>query len=565
MKNWIVIAWMCILAGSPALAENYLINGGQESRIHYQMTQKIHPAPKTRLLKLSYVIPTHFNSPTYRQKIENLSVNFTPEPSDKTEKIDPRGNSVVEATWNSPTLPVSTAFQFTALNSVALKTLQTDAPFPLLRLPEDVHVYLNPTQQAPSDNNQIASKARELTASASTEFDAVQRILTWVVDHMHYILTPEHYDAEYSFQTGKGNCQNYSHLSAAMMRAVGIPVRIVNGITLKEPYDVEMGHATLTMKMAQGRHSWIEVFFPDLGWVPFDPQGTQLFVSNRFIRVEVGIDNNETVNDGLIRWSHTKGAAAKPGFEEHIYAEFPEDRVVLSAKKTDYGPSKLLLSPVVEGTFSKQTAPPKPLLPEKLPDSELRKLTYTKPHRFGNLDFPEHIDFLSAVGPVTAGKSGTMEMRKNFLVETAEYVTTQGKQFAQIFILDRPMRLEEIGLALHRFNEDGQLWLELSKDQEGHPGDFVTTSDILSLNDIRFTTGYAWVDFDFRQASIILSPGRYWVALGFTGSPVVNWFFSYGKPVGPQNGTRYKMMFDDAWSRSLAYEFNYRVVGFSAE
>jgi len=51
------------------------------------------------------------------------------------------------------------------------------------------------------------------------------------------------------------------------------------------------------------------------------------------------------------------------------------------------------------------------------------------------------------------------------------------------------------------------------------------------------------------------------VALGFTGSPVVNWFFSYGKPIGPQDGTRYKTIFDADWSRSLDFEFNYRVTG----
>ena len=63
---------------------------------------------------------------------------------------------------------------------------------------------------------------------------------------------------------------------------------------------------------------------------------------------------------------------------------------------------------------------------------------------------------------------------------------------------------------------------------------------------------------------IKLSPGRYWVALGFTGSPIINWFYSYGKPVGPQDGTRYKTIFDRTWSRSLSFEFNYRIVGFSA-
>jgi hypothetical protein len=44
----------------------------------------------------------------------------------------------------------------------------------------------------------------------------------------------------------------------------------------------------------------------------------------------------------------------------------------------------------------------------------------------------------------------------------------------------------------------------------------------------------------------------------------VNWFYTYGKPVGPVDGTRYKSVFQDDWSGALNYEFNYRLVGITA-
>ncbi len=56
-------------------------------------------------------------------------------------------------------------------------------------------------------------------------------------------------------------------------------------------------------------------------------------------------------------------------------------------------------------------------------------------------------------------------------------------------------------------------------------------------------------------------PGAYWIGLGFTGSPIVNWFYTYGKPVGPSDGTRYKSVYEQDWSGALSYEFNYRVIG----
>jgi transglutaminase-like putative cysteine protease len=564
MKRLFIIG-LVVLTGVPVFAENYLLNGNQESQIQYQMVQKVQPSAGVQELILSYVVPESFVSRTYMQKITDLDFNFSPPPTGRKDRMDKRGNKVIEVTWKAPSTPVTATVRLTAMNRTQLRQLQTRAPFPLSNLPDSAMEYLKATQQVAADDDRIRQKAHALTDSAQNEFDAVQKVLTWVVDHMHYVLTPQSYDALYAFQSGKGNCQNYSHLAAALMRAVGIPVRIVNGITLRQPYDIQLENAILTMKMAQGRHSWIEVYFPDLGWVPFDPQGSELFVSNRFVRIEVGMDNNETRQDGLMSWIQAEDVTGRPRIEETINAEFAADRVEIDASKTDYGPRGMLLCPQVEAAFSKVTTAPKPLPEKEVPEKVLNRLHFVEPYVFGNLEFPENVDFLSARGPARKSAEGVMEMRKNFLVETAEYVTTQGNQYAQTFVLRRPMQLQRVGLALHKFNSEGQLWLELLKDNGGIPGEIIASSDIIDLDRIKFTPGYSWVDFEFKDTSIVLSPGRYWVALGFTGSPIVNWFFSYGKPVGPQDGTRYRTLFDDTWSRSLAFEFNYRITGLAPE
>jgi len=569
-----------------AVAENYLINGGQESQINYQMEQQVAPAPGTQKLILSYVVPSTFSSPTFNQKISQFRIDFSQNPANREEDVDARGNKIIRMTWNRPTGLINCKIALSTLNSTGLKPLKTTATFPLTSVPAEVQVYLTSTTQVASNHAQIASQAKQLTATAKTEFDAVQQIISWVVDRMQYVLVPESYEALYSFRTGKGNCQNYSHLAAALMRAVGIPARIVNGVTLKQPYDVDVGDGILTLRMAQGRHSWIEVWFPDLGWVPFDPQQTQLFVSNRFIRVEVGLDNEETSNDGLIRWTQSASGGGQPQFEEAIESTFIGDRVQLNAQKQNYGPKKLLFSPAVDAAFTKVVIAPKPPVassssspaspangasgrsnqPAPITPRRYAEAEYNKPYSAGNLEFPRNVDFLATRGPAQQRADGQMEMRKNFMVETAEYVTTQGNQYAQAFVLTKPIKLNKVGLALHRFGGDGQLWVEILKDDgKGKPADYLATSQMINLNQIRFSTGYDWVDFDFGSEAPELPAGRHWIALGFTGSPIINWFFTYGKTVGPEDGTRYKTMFDETWSRSLAYEFNYRVVGFSAD
>ena len=423
--------------------------------------------------------------------------------------------------------------------------------------------YLSATGQVQTNEARIKNKAEELVQGVETEFDAVQRILTWVVDHMRYVSPPQQYDAVYAFENGKGNCQNYSHLTAALMRAVGIPVRIVNGVTLKEPYTINTSEGDFTFKMGQGRHSWIEVYFSDLGWIPFDPQQSELFVSNRFVRIEVGVDNEETVNDGMVRWRQAKGVKGRPQFQEVIEAEFQEDNIQLTLEKQDYGPKNMLLCPKVQTSF-KPIVVPKPPPPVVIPKVDLDKMTYDEPFLFGNLDFPIGVDFIFTRGPAQEGGEDEYEMRKNFLVETAEYVTTKLTQYSQVSVIEKPVKLTKVGLALHKFGGSGQLWIDLMEDDAGKPGGTLATSDLINLDQIPVRPGYDWVDFDFSKESPVLSPGKYWIGLGFTGSPIINWFYTYGKPVGPVDGTRYKGVYEEDWSGALAYEFNYRVVGWTS-
>lgn len=544
-----------------AQAENYLVNGGQNSRFNYQLTQEIVPVPGMSELDLSFVIPQSFQSPTYNQQISNLKIDFQPGPTNRKEKQDQRGNKILQVNWANPGRPIKTLITFTAQNFTKLEKLTSSAPFPIKNIRADAQPYLQSTEQVAANDPQIRARARELVSGAATQYDAVQRILSWVVDHMHYVLNPPSYDALYSYRSGKGNCQNYSHLTAALMRSVGIPVRIVNGVTLKRPYEIETPQGELVIKIAQGRHSWIEVYFEDLGWVPFDPQQTQLFVSNRFIRIEVGIDNQETIQDGLLRWSMSGMGSGQPQFDEGIEAEFSQDQVSIRGEKQNYGPKNLLLTPPVQTNFipyqSKKEEPEPP--PVTRPE-DIKQLPFQKSVFFGNLEFPAGLDFTAARGPVQPVKGNQYEMQKSFLVETAEYVTSQ-EQYAQVFRLDKPLKLENIALAIHKFGGSGNIWIELLKDNNGVPGEVLATSEIILVDEMRFKIGYNWEYFDFSKQNTLLTTGYYWIALGFTGDPIMNWFYTYGKPVGPQWGTRYKTIFDTTWSKSLSYELNYRIQG----
>lgn len=558
-RLWVLLGAVLLGAAAPASAENFTVRGEMGSEIRYELRQRITTGGGIRQTELSFVLPRSFQSPTFRQEIRDVDLSFAPRPDEQKNTEDGRGNRILTSIWNVAPAAIDVRLAVSALNATGLETLSTNAPFPPEALPAEFQDYLRATEQVQSDDPRIRALAGERTKGVSTQFDAVQRLVSWVVDHVAYVNPPPRYDALYALDSGKGNCQNFSHLSAALLRASGIPVRIVNGMTLNRPFDLVWQQGVMTFKMGQGRHSWIEVWFPDLGWVPFDPQNSQMFVSNRFLRIEVGVDNNETKNDGLLRWSQPRDAALKPRLQETVNSDFLKDRVSLRGERESYGPRNLLLSPSVRASFQQLAIRPPPP-PPVFTETEKRAFRYEVPFVYGNLEFPEEVDF--AFPRATRPTGGdAFEMRRNFLVETAEYVTTNLTQYAQVAVLQKPLRLEKVGFALHHFGGEGWLWADLFADRDGKPGPPIATSALMNLSDIPARPGYRWVDFDFSGEGPVLMPGAYWIALGFSGSPVVNWFYTYGKPVGPVHGTRYKGVFEKEWSNALNYEFNYRLVG----
>jgi len=548
----------------PLYAENFTLDGDMSSQIRFEIQKNVTVTPGVKTMTLSFVAPPSFQSPTFDQVIRDFDIRFTPTPQDRKRYTDKRGNDIVSATWKNPRQAIDARLSFDVSNTTTLKTLDTHAPFPIPTIPGDVRYYLKATKQIQSEDARIKKLAHKLTQGLNTEFDAIQQIITWVVDNIRYVTPPKRYDALYSLESGRGNCQNYSHMAAALMRAVDIPVRIINGVTLKKGFNIARQGGVLTVRMGQGRHSWIEVWFPDLGWVPLDPQQTAMFVANRFIRVEVGLDNNETVHDGRLRWIQAKGSKGRPDTYETIGAEFSDDRVNIRGNRESYGPKNLLLCPDVKAAF-KKVALVQPPPPPVISDKEKAELRFTMPFVFGNLEFPENIDFAFPPTRAVAKGGGSFEKTRDFYVETAEYVTTKLTQYAQVFVLKKPVKLRQIAMALHKFGGAGQLWIDLYKDAAGKPGDIMAASDLLDLGTMSLRPGYRWTTFSFEKDDIILMPGSYWIGLGYTGSPIVNWYYTYGKPVGPTEGTRYKGVYESDWSGALSYEFNYRVAGLTVQ
>jgi hypothetical protein len=69
------------------------------------------------------------------------------------------------------------------------------------------------------------------------------------------------------FDLRRGYCDYYASTMAVMSRAAGLPARLVVGYASGN-YDEAQDRYIVT---AANAHSWVEIYFPTYGWVPFEP------------------------------------------------------------------------------------------------------------------------------------------------------------------------------------------------------------------------------------------------------------------------------------------------------
>ncbi|WP_040984001.1 transglutaminaseTgpA domain-containing protein [Oceanobacillus jeddahense] len=82
----------------------------------------------------------------------------------------------------------------------------------------------------------------------------------------------EDYVDQFLFETQIGYCDNFSTAMVVMLRSEGIPARWAKGFTSGERIDSNAEEETHVNQVANSNaHSWVEVYFPDVGWVPFEP------------------------------------------------------------------------------------------------------------------------------------------------------------------------------------------------------------------------------------------------------------------------------------------------------
>jgi transglutaminase-like putative cysteine protease len=98
------------------------------------------------------------------------------------------------------------------------------------------------------------------------------------------------YVDQFLFETKRGYCDNYSSSMTVLLRTLGIPARWVKGYTEGEYKQLGEQNQRIFEITNNNAHSWVEVYFPNVGWVPFEP--TKGFTNNARLNFDT-YKNNE--------------------------------------------------------------------------------------------------------------------------------------------------------------------------------------------------------------------------------------------------------------------------------
>lgn len=133
--------------------------------------------------------------------------------------------------------------------------------------------YLQMPEHFPQE---VRALAKDLTGSRPTPYDKASAITDYLRTAIKYSPSipsaPPHVEPlEWFLFTWKsGYCNYYASAEVMLLRSIGVPARLAVGYAQGEAN----GDGTFTVR-ERDAHAWPQVYFPNIGWVDFEPTASQ--------------------------------------------------------------------------------------------------------------------------------------------------------------------------------------------------------------------------------------------------------------------------------------------------
>ena len=152
-----------------------------------------------------------------------------------------------------------------AIQDVTVKQLEQSGD----NYPDSVRNYLTLPDELPA---RVRDLAVSLTINQPTPYEKVMAIQNYLRQFPYSLDVPgapvgRDVADFFLFDLQKGYCDYFATTMAVLVRVAGIPARMVTGFSMGS-YDYTASHFVVVEANA---HSWVEVYFPGLGWVEFEP------------------------------------------------------------------------------------------------------------------------------------------------------------------------------------------------------------------------------------------------------------------------------------------------------
>jgi transglutaminase-like putative cysteine protease len=218
--------------------------------------------------------------PTAWQSVESVHLHIDPQPDEIEYTLDQFGNAVTQFAVHRPhssliiesTIVVSVEPPPIDTATVSWTDIVARAANARGPLATELGPYLAHTTLTPP-----LVELRELTAP---EFVDDRSIADAVSGLCHRIFTGFRFDPGFTDLTTplatvlaerRGVCQDFAHVAASALRAIGLPARYVSGYIETAP---PPGQPKLIGVDAS--HAWCSVWAGELGWLDFDPTNDQM-------------------------------------------------------------------------------------------------------------------------------------------------------------------------------------------------------------------------------------------------------------------------------------------------
>jgi transglutaminase-like putative cysteine protease len=170
--------------------------------------------------------------------------------------------------------------------------------------PEEISAhYLTLPRALPERVHELA---REITDGRSNPYDKSKAIESYLRTNYPYDLDipapPEGRDAAdyFLFDLQKGYCDYYATAMVVLARSAGIPSRFVSGYS---PGSYDAPNAQYVVRELNA-HSWVEIYFPEIGWVEFEPTAAlpEIERTQQIIPIPENQTNEESASQLLTRF-----------------------------------------------------------------------------------------------------------------------------------------------------------------------------------------------------------------------------------------------------------------------